>query len=160
MGTIIAALIAASVATFGYMITARSKLLEERAKRYAAALSAVHAYQELPYRIRRRPDSCAVTRGTLGTTISDIQLELDFHRRLLELDSPMLGREYFALVQKSRELGKPYRDTAWKEPPATRDERMGFPEEYRYETDDQMKICLAQMRHHLRLVPMPTLWRE
>ena len=112
MATIIAALVAAVVATFGYVITARAKLLEERRKTYAAALAAVCDYQELPYRIRRRPDSSAATRAALGMIISDVQRDLDFHDQLLELDSPKLGLAYRALVEKSRRIGKPHRDEA------------------------------------------------
>ncbi len=154
MATIIAALVAAAVATLGYVITARAKLLEDRRKTFAVALTAVHAYQELPYRIRRRPDSTTATRAALGTTISDIQRDLDFHRRLLELDSPKLGRAYYALVQKSRAVGKSYRDRAWEHLPAGEDKAISFPEEYRYDDEEQVAFCLEQMRRHLRLLPL------
>jgi hypothetical protein len=155
MAAIIAALVAAAVATFGYATTARAKLLEDRRKTYAAALAAVSDYQELPYRIRRRPDSDAATRAALGTIISDIQRDLDFHSQLLELDSPRLGREYRALVEKSRRIGKPARDDAWAQPPALEDKAMSFAEKYQYEDEDQWKGCREQMREQLRLVPLP-----
>jgi hypothetical protein len=154
MATIIAALVAAVVATFGYAITARAKLLEDRRKTYAAALAAVCDYQELPYRIRRRPDSSTATRAALGTIISDIQRDLDFHSQLLELDSPELGRAYRSLVEKSRRLGKPYRDEAWTQLPANEDKAMSFPEEYRYEDDDKWTLCMERMREQLRLIPL------
>ncbi len=154
MATIIAALVAAAVATFGYAITARAKLLEERRKTYAAALAAVCDYQELPYRIRRRPDSSAATRAALGMIISDIQRDLDFHDQLLELDSPKLGLAYRALVEKSRRIGKPHRDEAWARPPANEDKAMSFPEEYRYEDDDQWDFCRQRMREQLRMLPL------
>jgi hypothetical protein len=154
MTTIIAALVAAVVATFGYVITARVKLLEERRKTYAAALAAVCDYRELPYRIRRRPDSSAATRATLGVIISDVQRDLDFHDQLLELDSPKLGIAYRALVEKSRRIGKPHRDEAWAQPPANKDEAMSFPEWYRYEDDDQWDFCRQRMREQLRMLPL------
>jgi hypothetical protein len=154
MATIIAALVAAAVATFGYAITARAKLIEERRKTYAAALAAVCDYQELPYRIRRRPDSSAATRAALGMIISDIQRDLDFHDQLLELDSPKLGLAYCALVEKSRRIGKPNRDEAWALPPANEDKAMSFPEEYRYEDDDQWDFCRQRMREQLRMLPL------
>ncbi len=154
MATIIAALVAAVVATFGYVITARAKLLEERRKTYAAALAAVCDYQELPYRIRRRPDSSAATRAALGIIISDVQRDLDFHDQLLELDSPKLGLAYRALVEKSRRIGEPHRDEAWARPPANEDKAMSFPEEYRYEDDDQWDFCRQRMREQLRMLPL------
>jgi hypothetical protein len=154
MATIIAALVAAVVATFGYVISTRAKLLEDRRKTYAAALAAVCDYQELPYRIRRRPDSSAATRAALGTTISDIQRDLDFHNQLLELDSPKIGLAYRALVEKSQRLGKPHRDEAWARPPADEDKAMSFAEEYRYEDDDQWDFCRERMREQLRMLPL------
>jgi hypothetical protein len=154
VATIIAAIIAASVATFGYVITARAKLLEQRRRTYAAALAAVEAYKQLPYRIRRRPDDSSATRGALGTAISDIQRDLDFYRRLLDLDSPKLGNAYYALVQASRDQGKQHRDEAWKQPPANKDEAMSFPERYSYGDLDHELDCLKQMRRHLRLIPV------
>jgi hypothetical protein len=157
MATIIAALVAASVATFGYVITVWAKLLEDRRNTYAQALAAVHAYQELPYRIRRRPDSSPATRGELGKVISEVQKDLDFYISLLKLDSHQLGDAYEALVQASREKGKEHRDEAWKQPPARRDTAMGFPEIYEYEDEAEAELCIERMRQHLRLLP---LWRS
>jgi hypothetical protein len=154
VATIVAALVAAVVATFGYVITARAKLLEERRKTYAAALAAVCDYQELPYRIRRRPDSSAATRAALGLIISDVQRDLDFHDQLLELDSPKLGIAYRALVEKSRRIGKDHRDEAWARPPASEDKAMSFPEGYRYEDADQWDFCRQRMREQLRMLPL------
>jgi hypothetical protein len=149
MATVIAAIIAASVATFGYVITARAKLLEDRRKTYADALAAVHAYQELPHRIRRRPDSESKTLADLGAVISDIQRDLDFYKSLLYLDSPKLGAAYNAFAQASRDQGKKYRDEAWQQPPA-----MSYPETYRFKVKAQRDLCLKRMRQHLRLVPL------
>jgi hypothetical protein len=153
MAAIIAASIAAAVATFGYVITARAKLLEDRRKTYAEALAAVYAYQELPHRIRRRPDSSPETLRDLGTLISDIQRDLDFHKSLLNLDSPKLGEAYNALVQTSRDQGKKYRDEAWQQPPA-----MSYPERYRYKVKVERDRCLKRMRQHLRSLPL--LWNR
>jgi hypothetical protein len=154
MATIIAALIAALVATFGYMVAARAKLLEGRRNTYAEALAAVYAYQELPYRIRRRPDSSAATRGELGKAISEVQRDLDFHTSLIRLDSPQLGDAYDALVQASRENGKEYRDNAWEQAPAQGDLAMGFPEIYMYDDEAEVELCIKRMRQHLRLLPL------
>jgi hypothetical protein len=100
MITVIAAIIAAAVATFGYVITARAKLLEDRRKTYAEALAAVHAYQELPHRIRRRPNSSQTILDGLGTVISDIQRDLDFYKSLLYLDSPNSGTHITRLPKR------------------------------------------------------------
>jgi hypothetical protein len=122
-------------------------LLEERRKTYAAALAAVHTYQKLPSRIRRRPDSEPKTLGELGAVISDVQRDLDFYKSLLDLDSPELGAAYDALVQASRNQGKKHREQAWQQPPA-----MTYPETYRPKVKAQQDLCLARMRQHLRLI--------
>jgi hypothetical protein len=149
MITVIAAIIAAAVATFGYVITARAKLLEDRRKTYAEALAAVHAYQELPHRIRRRPNSSQTILDGLGTVISDIQRDLDFYKSLLYLDSPQLGDAYNALAQAARDQGKKFRDEAWQKPPA-----LSYPEPYRFRVKVEMNLCLRRMRQRLRLVPL------
>ena len=150
MATVIAALIAATIATLGYVITARAKLIEDRRKTYAAALAAVQAYQELPHRIRRRPDSEPKTLSDLGTIISDVQRDLDFYKNLLYLDSPDLGDEYEALAQAYRDQGKKYRDEAWQQSPA-----MSYPEPYRFRVAAETNSCIKKMRQHLRLLPLP-----
>jgi len=86
--------------------------------------------------------------------ISDVQRDLDFHDQLLELDSPKLGLAYRALVEKSRRIGKPHRDEAWARSPANEDKAMSFPEEYRYEDDDQWDFCRQRMCEHLRMLPL------
>jgi hypothetical protein len=155
MPAVIAALVAATVATFGYVITARSRLLEDRRRTYAAALGTVRAYQGLPHRIRRRPDSEATTRGALGTLISDLQRDMDHYWMLLKVDSEELGRAYYALVVKSRQKGKTYRDHAWQQPPASTDDEMSYPEHYSVDDNVQISLCLDLMRKQLRLLPWP-----
>ncbi|HEY7261452.1 MAG TPA: hypothetical protein VH589_08215 [Trebonia sp.] len=149
MTDVIAALIAAAVATFGYVITARTKFLKDRRKTYAEALAAVHAFQELSHRIRRRPDSNPTTIDKLGTIVSGIQRDLDFYRSLLYLDSRELGDAYYALAQASRDQEKKLRDEAWAQPPA-----MSYPEPYRFKVRVERELCLERMRQHLRLIPL------
>jgi|SRR5215469_1317610 len=164
MAALIAAIIAATVATFGYVITARAKLLEDKRRTFAAALGKVLDYQELPHRIRRRADSEAATRGALGTLITDLQRDMDHYHMLLLIDSEKMGRAYFALVRKSQEKGKKYRDQAWQALPATSDEKMSYPELYKVDDDVQRTLCLELMRKQLVLLPwrqlLPPAWKQ
>src|SRR5689334_9773248 len=128
MAGIYAAVIAAIVATFGYVVTARSKLLEDRRKTYAAALGTVLEYQGLPHRIRRRPDPTPATRGTLGAQISNLQRDMEHYVSLMDLDSDEMGRAYRALVMKSRMVGRDDRESAWNCAPAISDKDMSYPE--------------------------------
>src|SRR5690348_8935606 len=130
MATVIAAIIAAFVATFGYLLNARAKTLEERRKTYAAALASVSSYNELPHRIRRRADSTPTTRGTLGSIISDTQRDVDYYCWLLDLESPEVGDAFRALARTAQLFGKKNRDAAWHAPAATTDIELTYPENY------------------------------
>lgn len=152
MGTVLAAAIAALVATFGYVLTARAKILEDRRKIYASALAAVYSYKALPHVIRRRADSTPATRGALGSVISNTQRDLDYYQRLLELDSPSVGLAYNALVARARSFGKEHRNDAWRKPPAGSDENAPYEDEYRTDDDAEVNACLKRMRSELRLL--------
>jgi hypothetical protein len=156
MITLIAAVIAATVATLGYMITARAKLLEDRRTIYAAALSKVLDYQELPHRIRRRADSGAATRGQLGAFITDLQRDMDHYHMLLSIDSEKMGDAYLALMRRSQGSCAEYRKEAWEAPPATTDKEMSYLEPYSFDDDEERKRCLKVMREQLVLLP----WKQ
>ena len=153
--TLVAALIAATVATFGYLLNARAKRLEDRRRTYAAALSAVSAYNELPHRIRRRPDSEPATRGRLGDVISNTQHDLFTYRWLLTLESPAVGRQYDALVKMVWSFGKQHRAKAWATAPAESDDDCTYDEIYRVDADEEVEYCLEAMRQNLRLLAIP-----
>jgi hypothetical protein len=146
MTTIVAALVAAVVATIGYVLAARAKLLEDRRRTYALALAAVGSYKELPHRIRRRADASTETRKELGTEISNVQRDLDYFAQLLRLDSEALGRSYRGVVLCVWQLGKEYRDHAWEQPPANTDDGMGYDETYKHSDEEDQEWCIRQMR--------------
>jgi hypothetical protein len=151
MAAVIAAAIAAIVATFGYVTTARAKLLEDRRATYAAALSKVLDYEALPHRIRRRPDSSCATRGKIGELITDIQRDMRHYSMLLWIDSDQLGMAYDALVAKAQGVCEKYRTEAWGKPPPDADEQMGYPELYQVNDSEQRDLCIKYMREHLAL---------
>ena len=97
-GALLAAIIAGSVALFGYSLTQVSNRWERKRKVYAEALSAVREYEELPYRIRRRPSSDDETRARLGDQISEAYIKLRFYLAWLEIDSVVVGTAYADLV--------------------------------------------------------------
>jgi hypothetical protein len=146
--TLLAAIIAGSVAVVGYLITQSANRRERKSKLYAEALSVVREYQELPYRVRRRPASDSVTRAELGEQISSVMTKLGFYLRWLQIDSHEVGVAYADLVEQVRRFGGPYRSKAWQESLIASDKDM--PEvKYPYDADAEMRLCLLAMRREL-----------
>lgn len=150
-GALLAAIIAGSVALFGYSLAQISNQRDRKRKFYAEALSAVREYEELPYRIRRRLSSDDITRAALGERISDAYTKLRFYLAWLEIDSVVVGTAYADLVNRTRRIGGHARKKAWQKPIITRDEEMAFPEEYHFDNKEEWKLCVSAMRRELSL---------
>lgn len=156
---VLAAIVAATAASIGYYLTTRLKLLESRRTEYARALTAISNYKDLPYRIRRRPDSSTATRKELGAAINDVQRDINFHESWLELQSPPVARAYRALAYAVRKDGARLRKEAWMEPPADKDADMDFSDTYEFNDEEEQLLCINRMRSTLRLIPRPGLKR-
>jgi hypothetical protein len=144
------AIIAASVALVGYFVTQVANRRERKSKVYAEALAVLREYQELPYRIRRRPSSDGATRAMIGDEISDVLGRLGFYRSWLEIDSHIVGIAYRDLLEQVRRLGATHRNTAWREPIIADDKEVASLE-YEYDMGPEMKLCLDAMRLELSL---------
>lgn len=142
--------IAASVALVGYFVTQLANRRERKSKVYAEALAVLREYQELPYRIRRRPSSDGPTRAKLGDEVSDVLGRLGFYRSWLEIDSRLVGKAYRDLLEQARWFGAKYRNSAWKEPIISKDVDVGSLA-YEYYMDKEMELCLKAMRYELSL---------
>ncbi|MDK1342907.1 hypothetical protein QNO09_06240 [Streptomyces sp. 378] len=79
-----AALIVPCIALFGafltYALNQRAVRRERRAKTFAEALTAVEEYLEMPYRIRRRPESSSAIRQQLTDEVSSLLARMAFHQ--------------------------------------------------------------------------------
>jgi hypothetical protein len=142
--------IAASVALVGYFITQIANRRERKSKVYAEALAVLREYQELPYRIRRRPSSDGATRAALGDEISNVLGRLGFYRSWLEIDSHIVGDAYRDLLDQVRWFGANYRNDAWREPIISNDEEVASLE-YESPMAQEMQLCLEAMRCELSL---------
>jgi hypothetical protein len=147
---VLAAIVAAAAALFGYWLTYMSKRSEGKKEIYAKALAAVEAYKQLPYRICRRGESTPETRRNLGKIIGDVQQELSFYRRFLRLDSEAVGIAYDALVDKAFAHGRQFRATAWSMPPAPEDMDMDISTVFNYNDSFEQRACLVAMRKELQ----------
>jgi len=147
------ALLGAMVALSGYLLHHWQARRERKMKAFADSLGAVAAYQELPYRIRRRQASDAPTRGAIAERISDIQVQVAFHQAWLEIESEAVADTYCALVAAARREAGVHMSTAWAEPVLADDASMSLGNGYASpDTSSARAACLRVMRSHLRPV--------
>ncbi|MCD2190994.1 hypothetical protein [Actinomycetospora soli] len=125
---------------------------ERRSKAFAAALSVVEAYAEMPYRIRRRPDNVHV-RHELTDQVSTIQADIAWHQAWLELEAPTVAEPYRALVRAARSQAGTQMHQAWTQEPLRRDQDMNLHIAYPREQIDAARAeCLTAMTSALRLL--------
>lgn len=117
---------------------------------FTNALDAVHEYQELPYRIRRRSDVPPMTREELTWHASNVQVLLDKHVTRLTFISPEVGEAYRALVCEARKESGKHMSTSWTQPRIVEDKDMNLGNAYpRTQAEGARENCIAAMQQFL-----------
>ena len=151
MTEVITALIGAAAVLIGYLVNQVSNRRLEKTKVFASAIEAVADYQEMPYRIRRRPISDIETRVRLSERVSDVQKLIDFHRAWLTIESEEVGRAHDELVSAVRKEAGEHMKSAWNEELITSDADMSLGTAYGCPETHEARIrCLKIMKQHLR----------
>jgi hypothetical protein len=135
-------------------VEARRASRESRRSRtsdlFSEALDAIHEYQELPYRIRRRSDVSQMTPGELSSHAGDVQLLLDKYVTKLSFLDANVGAAYRELVVAARRESGAHMTTAWQQPRIKSDADMvlgnAFP---RTQADGARERCTTVMQEHL-----------
>jgi hypothetical protein len=154
--SVIVALIAAVAALTGYLVNSRMNRVNDKTKAYAEALAAVEHYKLLPDTIYKLHDSTAETRAQLAKMIVETQESLAFHRRWLDLDSPIVGSAYNRLVDKVRETNSAYRRQAFDAPPPDSDSDLeNFRGKFYSNSETERAECVMAMRCELKLFRRP-----
>lgn len=86
---------------------------------YAAAIEALVAWAEFPYRVRRRTDDKAETLRALAELGHDVQERLARHRSWVAAESAAVGGEFDAVIGQVRADVGTATAAAWKAPPVT-----------------------------------------
>ena len=102
-------------------------------------------------RIYRRQASDAATREALGQMLSDAAGKVRFYMATLEMESPLAALAYGDLRNQTRRRGALFRDWAWQQPPIDNDSAMALNPPFHHDNDDEERLCLACMRHDLRI---------
>jgi hypothetical protein len=124
LAALLTAVIAGLVALVGYLLNQATNRRERKSKVYAEALLALRQYQELPFKIRRRPSSDSTTRAELGREWSDVVSNVVFYLGWLRIESREVGAAYAALFEQTRKYGRMHRTMAWKAKIFESDEEM------------------------------------
>jgi hypothetical protein len=149
-----AALIVPCIALFGayltYTFNQRAVRRERRAKTFAEALTTVEEYLEMPYRIRRRPESSSVVRQQLTDEVSGLLARMAFHQAWLQIEASAVAGPYSTLVATARAEAGAQMSLAWQQPPITTDSGMNLRASYpRDRSIAARATCIEVMRRHL-----------
>ncbi|MFJ8543803.1 hypothetical protein ACIRFH_17590 [Streptomyces sp. NPDC093586] len=149
-----AALIVPCIALLGayltYTFNQRAVRRERRAKTFAEALTTVEEYLEMPYRIRRRPESSSSVRQRLTDEVSGLLARMAFHQAWLQIEASAVAGPYSDLVATARAEAGAQMSLAWQQPPITTDSGMNLGMPYpRDRSIAARATCIAMMRRHL-----------
>jgi hypothetical protein len=142
----------AAVAIYGYLYTNRASRRERMSQTFAEALNAVGDYQDLPFRVRRRPSAAPDVRASLADRISDIHSRLDFHLAWLRITAPEVAIAYDHLVSVLREEVGVHIKSAWLDPVIKTDAEMNLGLGRQYQcprTEVARDECVAVIQRHL-----------
>lgn len=149
-----AALIVPFIALFGafltYALNQRAVRKERRAKTFAEALTAVEEYLEMPYRIRRRPESTSAVRQQLTDEASRLLARMAFHQAWLQIEASAVADAYATLVATARAEAGVQMSRAWEHSPITTDSGMNLGSPYPRDRSTAARAdCIEVMRRHL-----------
>lgn len=127
----------------------RKARLDDKAKSFAEALATIEEYAEMPYRIRRRPDT-KDARHEISAEFGKVKSRIQFHLAWLQIQAPDVHEAYKLLDEAARDQAGRQASAAWLQPPLTTDEQMNLGVAYpRDEIDRARNRCLAAMLRSL-----------
>lgn len=149
---IIVAVVAAAAATFGYLFNSLIGRLSDRRVAYAKALQTAQRFNKLPHTFYRRTDDGLETLDRLAQLLADIQVELAFHRRWLDLDDAEVGTAFNHYIDKLDSTNSDNRRKALAHAPATTASDIEVPDnEFPFAARDARTTCINVMRRKLLL---------
>jgi hypothetical protein len=133
---VVAAIIAGAVSLIVLAVTnwANSQRDKDTRRRemYAKAFTAVAAYKEFPYVVRRRRDSDAAVAADERVRISEalrlVQQDLSYYSAWMATESARVAAAYCSLVADTRRVAGQQIHIAWTTPAPKKDEGMNMPD--------------------------------
>jgi hypothetical protein len=149
-----AALIVPLITLFGAIITVaityglnqRATRRERQAKAFAEALAAIEDYAQMPYRIRRRPDTVEA-RHEISMELNQIQSRIAFQHAWIQIEAAEVGPAYDLLIHAVRDEAGLQMKAAWNRRASTSDKEMTLEGAYpRDQIDAARSQCIIAMR--------------
>jgi hypothetical protein len=109
----------ATVVGAGWFWQLLARAAEVRRDGYAEAMKTLVAFQEFPYRIRRRTSDEPEVLAALAERGHDMQERLAYWQLWLDTEHKTLGRTYRTASTSVRNCITPYVRDAWQRPPVT-----------------------------------------
>ena len=144
--TIVAAGIAALVATGGYLFGQRAQRRERRSRVYAEALRTLRDLEAVPYAIWRRGDDSPEAVRLLGALQSDRFAAAHYYGQLLRIEIPWVGEIYHQLQFRVRRQTLHNARTAWLDGPRANTGRLWAGPSFINDTAPELELCLAAMQ--------------
>jgi hypothetical protein len=148
--TLTVGMAAAGVALVGYLLSQAAGRRQHKTHLFAEALEAVKAFEELPFRIAKRPASDATTRAELSNKVSDLFVKLGFYRAWTQIESPLVGEAYVILLDKTHAAVGPLRKAAWERDLLQTDREAHIDGLFFVDNKPETALCLAVMQRELR----------
>lgn len=113
------------------LVAAVREQRNRRRETYASAFSAVTAYKEFPYVVRRRrggtPEVAADERVRISEDLRKVQERLAYYGAWMKTESSAVAATYETLVAETRRIAGGQIHEAWMAPPISTDDQMNMP---------------------------------
>lgn len=150
---VLASTIAAGGTVAGYLANQSRSRRERKATAFAEALTAVRQFYDFPYKVWRRTDDGPETRARLSDEHSATATQATFQLAWLQVDSPVVGEAYQAVIDAMRDERRANYALAWQTPPIADAADLGRrPPFLRGSSEREMQLCLLAMRNELSLL--------
>lgn len=125
---------------------------------YAAAIEAMVAWAEFPYRVRRRTDDEPETLHTLAELGHDLQERLARHRSWVAAESAAVGGEFDAVIGHVREDVGAATAAAWKAAPVNSAAEMNVGQLYSPDVTDSLDRLQRAVRWRFGVRRLAPSW--
>ena len=143
--SVVAASIAALVATGGYLLAQRAARRERKSRVYAEALRALRDLESLPWTIWRRGDDSPEAVRQLGALQSERFAAAHYYSQLLAIETPWIGEIYYQLQRRVRRQTSNNSRTAWLDSPRGTGPLWAAPS-FLDDTAPELRLCLQAMQ--------------
>lgn len=148
--TLSTALFAGAVGLVGYLVTQQWNRRSRKTQIFAEALKAMHEFQGQPYLAYLREADSPEVRRRLAESSNATSAAVRYYLSLLDIESPLAGKAYRALLIHSRDRVRMFGDWASNQP-VIPGEVTPSRSPFYYDYDPEVELCIRCMRAEIRV---------